>query len=156
MPKWGKTCNFPCISSQSRRSPGSPDRAVFARLGWAYARCRRSCPTSQIGVGFARFPINGSRAITRSPLRSFVSFVVKGSWFSDLARCRRFRRSRTSPPPPRSSQIGVDLRGVHPRSSQIGVAFSDEASIGAELTGLRFRAMSCDHGDPVPLPLAAN
>jgi len=43
---------------------------------------------------------------------------------------------------------------VHPRSSQIGVAFSDEASIGAGLTGLRFRAMSCDSGDlALPPPL---
>ena len=74
------------------------------------------------------------------------------------------------PYPLRPSQIGVDLSGVHPKPSQqgpvharfsrgwveIGVDLRGYASIGAELTSLRFRAMSCDDGDSVPLPLAAN
>jgi len=83
----------------------------------------------------------------RHKLTSWTSGLVPG--VKDLNR-----RSHLTPPLPLPSQIGVDLRGVHPRSSQIGVAFSDEASIGAGLTGLRFRAMSCDSGDlALPPPL---
>jgi hypothetical protein len=41
------------------------------------------------------------------------------------------RASRAPPPlpPPWASQIGVDLRGVHPKPSQIGVDFSDPPSL---------------------------
>ena len=38
------------------------------------------------------------------------------------------------PPSPYPSQIGVYLRGVHPRPSQIGVGFSIHAQIGVELS----------------------
>jgi hypothetical protein len=102
-----KRAIFPAFRPNLGAHRGPPDRAVFARLGWDYARCRRSCPTSQIGVGFARFPINGSRAITRFPLRSFVSFVVKGSWFSDLARCRRSVKPRGATGVPDEPALGL-------------------------------------------------
>jgi hypothetical protein len=38
-------------------------------------------------------------------------------------------------PLPGSSQIGVDLRGIHPKSSQFGVDFSDLVSIGVGFRG---------------------
>jgi hypothetical protein len=161
MPKWGKTCNFPCISSQS---------------GKRFERVPPPPGSSQVIPWVSAFP-----ALCRSVLSVLIS--GKGFCFSDHARspdllcvpsCPLWLKVLGSPisrdvgdsgdlapplPPPRSSQIGVDLQRVHPRSSQIGVAFSDEASIGVELTRFPFRAMSCDHGDsgdPVPLPLAAN
>jgi len=52
-------------------------------------------------------------------------------------------------PLPRPSQIGVGLKGVHPKASQIGVDFRDSASIGVEFRGFAFpiTRVSGDVGD---------
>jgi len=50
----------------------------------------------------------------------------------DDARCRRLTAMAPSPLP-YPSQIGVHLKGYHPRSSQIGVEFSNPAAIGVGL-----------------------
>ena len=79
------------------------------------------------------------------------------------------RRSPLHPLPlPPSSQIGVDLRGVHPKPSQIGVHFSDRKPFGVEfrpfsvflrvlmqlrVSGFRSRAMTAIPAIYTPPPI---
>ena len=124
-----------------RRSPGPPDRAVLAQLGWDSGdrRASRTTPPPSPSTRILK-SLQGPIPSGPRPRALFAWLGRRHPRWRGVQRVLWHRRPRRwtfpitrdvgdsgdlpTPSPSLSSQIGVDFRGGHPRSSQIGVGLT--------------------------------